>query len=163
MTSKFTRRLLGVLVPLAVIVLVMAGRNWVRQPVRAAGETNELQQVLRDEEKRASSLATDGAAVLARIREKNTIAEELIAGRSDLARAAARFRELHAGNANYLALLRIARPALSDDELVCRNVIDYCATRLQGRAEQTAVINRLEQELAAMNKPRITQQHSKKS
>ena len=88
MTSKFSRRLLAALGVFTAMVLVVAGRNWARQTVQAAGETNELQQVLRDEAERARTLSADGAVVLARIRAKNAIARELIDGRTDLAGAA---------------------------------------------------------------------------
>lgn len=161
MKVKITRRLLIGLIISATIVMAAAGRNWLRETVRAAGETNELQQVLRDEEARAAALAAEGAVVMARMREKSAIAEELIAGRTDLAGAAARFRELHSGDPKYMELLRVAHLSLSDDELIGRNVIDYCATLLHGRAEQSAVLDRLEREFAAMNKPRMARYRSR--
>jgi hypothetical protein len=88
--------------------------------------------------------------VLYRIQAKRTVVEDVIGGRMTLREAAAQFAELNAICPTYMNLLRQLHPGLSDEEVLCRNVMSFVATELSHWPDQAAcVLARLEKELTS--------------
>jgi hypothetical protein len=81
--------------------------------------------------------------------EKQRLAAEVVEGRLSLVAAAARFRDLNAGEPafNWQAL-RTTYPDCSDDERHCQEVLSFVRIELQQRPEAArALVERLEAEL----------------
>ena len=150
MTLTTRRRFIVALVAFTAVVVCAAGRGWLSDTASAFAEAEDLRQVLRDEEEIAAHLQAQTLATKARVETKLAMIEELIAGRATLEQAAQLFRELNAAYPHYFEMMRVSYPGLSDNELVCRNVIDYCSAALENRPERTAVLTRLDDEFSAM-------------
>jgi hypothetical protein len=86
---------------------------------------------------------------LARAARRRAVADDLVAGRTTLARAAAEFRALGEASPAYWGLLRLQYPGASDEECVCRNVLAGAEAALLGQppARRREVMGRLEAEL----------------
>jgi hypothetical protein len=107
-----------------------------------------LTQRLSDANAARIELEQRDKAVLRRIAIKEEIVADVIGERLPLTEAAALFRELNTNCPEYLATLRIRYPQLSEDEIYCRNVIDFVAAALTFHPSRcTAVVDRLEGEL----------------
>lgn len=87
-----------------------------------------------------------------RMAVKEALVAELIAGRTSLAEVTARFAEMNATRANYVALIRETYPGATDREKAARNVIDYVFSRVPA-AERAAVVRRLDAELQQIIAP----------
>lgn len=110
----------------------------------------QAQADLRQEDEHRAQLEAHGQDVLYRIAVKRQVVEEVIAGRLSLPEAAAWFRELNGAYSAPLDVLRRQHPGLSDDEIACRNVIDFVDAHLERRPLEAGVVRaRLEAELAA--------------
>jgi hypothetical protein len=148
-----TRRgLSAAFVVVTAVAVCAAGRGWLRDTARAATDADEFRQSLRDEEERGVVLEAETRATRGRIAAKLALIDELVAGRVTLAHVAAEFRGLNVAYPNFFVNMRMLYPGLPDDELLCRNVIDYCAGALEHRPERTAVLARLEDEFAAQRR-----------
>jgi hypothetical protein len=107
-----------------------------------------LQARLQDERSREAALDSEVGEAFQRVQAKQRVKADLIAGRITLFEAAARYRDLSAGQANYLRLLRAYYPGRSDEERLCRSVIDHVRHVLIGqRKEPDEFIASLEAEL----------------
>jgi hypothetical protein len=83
---------------------------------------------------------------LQRVREKQQIIDDLIAGRLDLFQAASHFQSLSRGQSGGMSLLW--GPETSNPENLCRSVIGWANLALRERPERAALIaEQLEQEL----------------
>lgn len=84
--------------------------------------------------------------VMRRIAVKEAIIADLIAGRTTLADATARFVALNASRPHYLAALRETYPGATDDEKFARNVISFAVARVPAH-RRSELSSRLEGEL----------------
>ena len=93
-----------------------------------------------------------GAAVLVcrRIEVKESIAWDLVAGRTTLADATARFMLLNEPYPYYLQMIRDTYPGSTDQERTARNVMDYTLGRVTDRRERERLAGRFEGELRTM-------------
>lgn len=91
-------------------------------------------------------LDDEGDEVMRRIVIKEGIVTDLIAGRTTLADATARFVELNASRPHYLAALRDAYPGATDYEKFARNVISFAVARVPAH-QRSELSGRLEGEL----------------
>jgi hypothetical protein len=104
------------------------------------GENRKLDEEIGERQRR----------VLARMRAKDAIAEDLIAGRLTLVEAAARVRDLPDGFDGWLGLLPPDEQGAGDGETLCRHVIAWARVVLADRPDKAAAVGRrLEAELAA--------------
>lgn len=97
----------------------------------------------------SETLADRDDAILRRIRIKEELVAELVAGRATLADVAARFLELNADEPVYVDVLRATVPGDSDAERAARNVIEYAVPRADPAA-RSELRRRLEAELARL-------------
>jgi hypothetical protein len=98
----------------------------------------------------ADQLASQDKQVMRRIAVKETIINDLVAGRIGLLEAAADFRALNAGRPAYTLVIRSFYPDMTDDERVCRNVIGYVEAGVEGDEDGRALIHRLTEELETL-------------
>jgi hypothetical protein len=80
--------------------------------------------------------------VLERMKAKDAIAEDLIAGKLTLVEAAARVRDLPDGMPGWMNLLPPEELGANDDETLCRHVIGWAQTVLADRPEKAAAVGR---------------------
>lgn len=100
-------------------------------------------------ETRDREIAAESEDVQHRIAVKETIIADVLAERSDLATATARFAELNATRPECMDMIRVTFPGDTDQEKLARNVMAFCATRVSA-AERAALVARLEAELTRM-------------
>jgi hypothetical protein len=102
---------------------------------------------LADDRLMASRLAVRDEKVMQRIAVKETIIEDLVAGRIGLLDAAVEFGALNARRHAYAVVIRSLYPNMTDEERVCRNVISYVETAVDGDEDGRALIHRLHEDL----------------
>lgn len=148
MSTRFRVRLVLPVVALAAVVVLHPTL------ARAAGidfwNLADARAALAAEADHAAELADRDDVVMRRIVIKEGLAEELVAGRTDLATVAARFLELSADEPAYLDALRTSVRGDSDLERAARNVIEYTERRVTDPAALAALRTRLEAELARL-------------
>lgn len=88
-----------------------------------------------------------------RIAVKETIIDDVLAERCDLATATARFAELNATRPQCMNVIRTAYPGDTDEEKLARNVISFCEARAPA-AQRVALAERLEAQLNRMRSAR---------
>jgi hypothetical protein len=115
----------------------------------------KLQAELQSEQALDKSLDEQSQAIARRTAEKDAIVEEIAAGRLDMVHAADLFCRLHEGQANFMAVLREHYPHMTDEERICRNLIDFAATRVDDRPEGPGVIAQLEREFRQFQRSRV--------
>jgi hypothetical protein len=93
--------------------------------------------------------SADSEDVQHRIAVKETIIDDVLAERCDLAAATARFAELNATRPQCMAVIRATYAGDTDDEKLARNVISFCAARAPA-AQRAALAERLEAQLNRM-------------
>jgi hypothetical protein len=145
-----TVRLLGALILVLLALLVTArlaadGFAAVDLDVGTWPQTwRALDQAQREEEE----LLPKMEAVRERRQVKRALAADLAAGRLGLAEAVARFREMGRGVPYFVETLRTYEPGASDEERLCRHVIDWVRNELAWeQARWAAVAARLEGEM----------------
>jgi hypothetical protein len=106
-----------------------------------------LKARLAEDHQLASKLSDRDDKVMRRIAVKETIIEDLVAGRIGLLDAAAEFRALNAGRHAYVVVIRSLYPNMSDEERMCRNVISYVESFVEGDEDGRALIHRLNEDL----------------
>jgi hypothetical protein len=107
-----------------------------------------LQQWLTDERNREAQLDEAVGEAYRRVLGKQRVRLALIAGRITLFEAAARYRDLDAGQANSRTRLRASYPGSSDEERICRSLIAHVKHTLEGqRKDPNPVVASLEAEL----------------
>lgn len=84
-----------------------------------------------------------------RIAVKETIVNDVIAGRCDLAAATQRFAEMNATRPGYMDVIRAAHPGDTDEEKLARNVIAFCEARVPP-ADRAALTERLGAQLTRL-------------
>jgi hypothetical protein len=104
-------------------------------------------------EARAETLADRDDTILRRIRIKEELVADLVAGRATLADVSAQFLELNADEPVYLDVLRATVPGDSDAERAARNVVEYAVPRADPAA-RPELRRRLEAELLGMQSVR---------
>jgi hypothetical protein len=92
-------------------------------------------------------LEAGNGELMQRIATKEALVEDLIAGRRGLLDVAARFRVLDADTPACMTVIRRAVPAATDEECICRNVINYVKCYLGCEAEGHESLRRLNTEL----------------
>jgi hypothetical protein len=113
-------------VPVIVLVMTAAALGWISSrdvPLPpgdrlSAGEADSIQAEF-------DQLDAKDRAAMGRIEAKERILDEVMAGRVQLLAAAAQFRKLGANSSYYWPALRRHYEGSSDEERVCRNMIDY--------------------------------------
>ncbi len=88
-----------------------------------------LNDQLRESTGASERLDIEDDEIKRRIDLKETIIEELLAGRITLAEATAKFTELNATRPKYMEAIRASFPGATDQEKAARNVISYSLTR----------------------------------
>jgi hypothetical protein len=119
---------------LAPDLLVNLGLDWWNWP-------QGLQQYDAASE-RDEELARQGPLALERIKAKDAIARELIAGRLSLAEAVARFRALPHPPRRMRELLRRYHGAGSDEEILRQHVLDWACLLLEGEPARAEALRR---------------------
>jgi hypothetical protein len=109
-----------------------------------------LKERLVQDRRLADELTTEDTRVMRRIAAKETIIEDLIAGRINLLEAAADFRALNAGRPGYMLVIRSSYPGVTDDERLCRNVIGYVEAGGETDEDGRALIYRLTEQLETL-------------
>jgi len=105
---------------------------------------------LAESKSKDEALAAQMQDILQRIQIKRDIVQDVIHGRMPLRQAAAEFTELNSVCPAHLRVFRHQHPGMSDEEIMCRNVMSFVAMELQGRPEEAASVQaRLERELVA--------------
>jgi hypothetical protein len=100
-----------------------------------------------EQRRRNEALDAQWAVVRNRIQVRQTIVDEVLAGRMTVAEAVVRFQELNRMSPHCMALLRQAHPGESDEQCVRRQVWRYLQSALEERpAEARAIRQRLEAE-----------------
>ena len=154
MLSKPTRRavarrcLVVAVVAVPFLSLALANPTWAKTAGLDVWNIQSAERELAVATRTQQRLAADGVAVLNRITVKETLIDEVIAGRTTLADAAAQFLALGSDSPVYLAYLRNVYPNGTDDERAALNVIDYATQRVEDPAERDAIACRLLAELA---------------
>jgi hypothetical protein len=133
---------LGVLALLVGAVCVYRGRS---EAIPRAGLATEPEI---DEQRRAEELEAKRRQVLWRGGEQKRIVEELAVGRCTLLEAASRLQVLYREHSTGLRYLHYGFQANSQEERICRWVIQYSRTQFEDQPEKEAEIkSRLETEL----------------
>src|SRR5262245_11436141 len=104
-----------------------------------------------DENAAVDEVEAARAEMLRRVGAKRQAAEDVLAGRLTLAEAAARFRAIRAEvRQRYREAVGPLPPDACDEEVFCREVIDYARDVLRDRPDEAKeALARLEQELRA--------------
>jgi hypothetical protein len=123
---------------------------------RSPSESGQILPALPSESGQPSPSERDRQAlvgtVLLRTTAKHRIARDVIAGRLSLAEAAALVGELNRVPPK-AATLRFRFPACSDEELLCRQVIEYVRAELDGEPDrQEATLAQLEADFKELQK-----------
>src|SRR5262245_20571518 len=105
-----------------------------------------LNQEIEDGAAAGETFESASSAALRRIALKDEIVRDLIEGDIDLLGAAAQFRNLNAVDLDFLQRLRAQYPRRTDQERVCRNVIDYAMAVIGRRPDKAEILQRLESE-----------------
>jgi hypothetical protein len=144
-------------IAVAAVVLVLAGLLAARLSAIGFDFWNapQLQAELENQQTLDKTLDAQSQLICRRTSEKDAIVEEIVNGRIDLVRAAALFYHLHESQPNFVALLREHYPDLTIEECLCRNAIDFTATRVEDRPEGRAVLAQLEWEFQQFRRSRV--------
>lgn len=145
MTIRFRVRFVLPAVALAAVVVLHPTL------ARAAGvdfwNLADARAALAAESDHAAELAVRDDTIMRRIVIKESLTDDLAAGRTDLATVAARFLELHADEPAYLDAIRNSVPGDSDLERAAWNVIEYTERRVHDPHALAALRTRLEADL----------------
>ena len=149
LATVFSRR-----VRLAFFVLatfgVMAGHpTWARSIGADVWNVPAIQEEIRTSQTERDHLDAENEEICHRIAIKESIVTDLVASRITLSEATEQFTELNAARPNYMTVIRDTFRGATDQEKMARNVIAFVVTRVSPQ-EQTAVVGRLEAELARM-------------
>ncbi len=106
-----------------------------------------LKARLAQDQRAAAELDARDDRVMRRIAVKEVLIADVVAGKVGLIEAAAQFRAMNAGSHGYAVVIRSLYPNMSDDERVCRNVIDYVQSYVEGDEDGRALIHRLTEDL----------------
>jgi len=135
---------------LAVIVATAAsGLSQMTSAERAGLDFWNMPQLSRDVEEsvqESNEMQLDFTSVQKRIAVKEQLMMDLFDGSTDLVQVAARFCELNVVYPDYVSQLRLRYRGLSDEECICRNVIDYAEAALKNRPDRTIQRARLEEQ-----------------
>lgn len=129
------------------VFAVLAGTAWVYEDRPAAPPNQPEGQEAVDEQERAVKLEQQRQLLLWRHDQKDKVVHDLAAGRCTLLAAAARVRALSKKDSVTDHVLRYSYPAPTEEERVCRWVIDYFQTAQKGEAGTPEVVEHLEREL----------------
>lgn len=105
-----------------------------------------LKEQVRVSEAEEDRLDDEDSEVMRRIAVKEAIITDLLAGRTTLTDATARFVALNASRPQYLQALRDTYPGTTDDEMFARNVISFAVARVPAH-QRSELSSRLEGEL----------------
>ena len=131
----------------AAVVAVLAVHPSLAQTIGAdVWNVPALKEQARASEVEEDRLDDEDSEVMRRIAVKEAIVNDLIAGRTTLADATARFVALNAARPQYLHALREAYPGTTDDEMFARNVISFAVARVPV-SQRSELSSRLEGEL----------------
>ena len=146
------RRLIAVPVVLAGAVAVAFAANpaWARSAGLDVWNVSELSRQKEELAERHEELTAVDTDICRRIGAKEAVVRELIAGRTDLARATAEFVALNQPNPEYMRVIRETFPGSSDEEKMARNVIAYTLPRVENPGARARLARQLETELRAL-------------
>jgi hypothetical protein len=128
------------------VFAVLAGTAWVFGG-RPAPPPNRPEGQVVDESERAVKLEQQRQLLLWRHEQQGQVVHDLAAGRCTLLAAAARFRAVCKKDPVIDRVVRSNYPASTEEERVCRWVIDYFRTSQEGEAGTPEVVERLQEEL----------------
>lgn len=144
------RALVAAVVGVVCATLAVANPTWARSAGIDVWNVNQAERELAAALGATERLAADDMTVLNRIGAKESLVNEVIAGRLSLADAAEQFLDLSADAPNYLDILRDRFPDGTDEVRVARNVIEYVTQRVADPARRDALTSQLAAELADM-------------
>jgi hypothetical protein len=104
---------------------------------------------MRDSDEQGRRIEEESERIRRRLRVKETIVTDLIAGRVTLAEATDRFTELNESQPHYLLTIRNHFPGQTDEERMARNVIGFAEQQVPPK-ERPALRSRFEAELRRM-------------
>ena len=133
----------------ALVLGVVAACAWKcgRPLAEVIGNYREGRQAMAKGQARAAELQVTMDVMHTRLRSKDRIIRELIAGRLSVNDAGRQYAALPAAPPGFLEHVRKSEQGTSDHERLCRHLIDYACDYLEdGRARQ-ALHHRLMQEL----------------
>jgi hypothetical protein len=129
------------------VFAVLGGTAWFYGGRPAAPPNQPEGPEVVDEMQRAVKLEQQRLLLLWRHEQQDKVVHDLAAGRCTLLAAAARLRALYKEDSVTDHVLRYSYPAPTEEERVCRWVIDYFRTSQKGEAGTPEVVERLEREL----------------
>jgi hypothetical protein len=100
-----------------------------------------------EEIRRGEQLDAAGPIIMHGLERKSEIARELIAGRLTLFEAAARFKAVNAARPANLPPILDPYPGATYEERLCRQVIVFADTELEGSYDRAEFVARLEADL----------------
>lgn len=142
------------LVP-ALVVLGIGGAfaaspAWARSVGLDVWNASELAEQEQEAVERKAELAAEDAEICQRIGLKEAVIDDLVAGRTTLAEATARFTDLNQSQPNYMTMIHLGYPGSTDEEKMARNVMGYALARAEEPAECERLAHRLDAELRTM-------------
>lgn len=152
LTRPLVRRLLLTLAALALSVGAASALSpgWVRSAGLDVWNVPRLERAVNEAAEQNRQLDEEDAEIRHRIREKEVLVAELIAGRTTLADVTARFLVLNHPYPEYTRMIRVSYPGSSDEERAARNVIAYTLPRVGDPSRRCAMASRLEAELQSI-------------
>lgn len=144
-----SRRALYALVAVAFVGVLTIHPTWAKSLGADVWNMPALKEQLRESQNDIARLDAEDQGVRQRIAVKESLVQDLLAGRATLAEVTEQFTALDASRPEYMDILRANHPAASDREVMARNVISYALPRVPAE-ERAAVSSKLEVDLQQM-------------
>jgi len=143
------------LLTLAVLALSVGAASalspgWVRSAGLDVWNVRQLEKVANEAAEQGRQLDEEDAEIRHRIRAKEVLVAELVAGRTTLAVVTSQFRALNEPYPEYQRMIRTHFPGATDEEKMARNVIAYTLPRVPDPSRRHALVRRLDSELHSM-------------
>jgi hypothetical protein len=144
-----SRRALYALFAVACVGVLSVHPTWAKSLGADVWNMPALKEQLRETQSDIARLDAEDQGVRQRIAVKESLIQDLLAGRATLAEVTEQFTALDATRPEYMDVLRANYPAASDREVMARNVISYAMPRVPAE-ERDAVSSKLEADLRHM-------------
>jgi hypothetical protein len=143
------RRALVAAFALTVVVTLAVHPTWAQSIGADVWNMPTLRESVRNAEAEGERLDAEDAEVLSRIRMKESIVTDLVAGRITMAEATDQFTELCAPHPAQMEVIRDRFPGATDREKIAHNVIAFALQRVDPD-QRDAIASRLENDLRQM-------------
>jgi len=142
-------RMLTVALVLPVFAVAVVHPNWAQSLGADVWNVPALNDQVREAANESNRLDAEDGDVRQRIELKETLIDELLAGRATLTETTEKFMTLNSTRPQYMAVIRASYPGETDQEKMAQNVISFVLTRAPAE-RQDAVVRQLEAELRQM-------------